>query len=58
VGVFYSFETVDKAHTGEKRDGSEDAETAVDQTPEQGMPRSGPAIRARGMTEAQAITPN
>jgi hypothetical protein len=34
VGVFCSFETVYKSQTGEKRDGSEDAETAVDQTPE------------------------
>jgi hypothetical protein len=36
VGVFYPFETIYKAQTAEKRDDSEDAETAVDQTPEQG----------------------
>ena len=34
VGVFYPFETAYKAQTGKKRDGSEDAETAVDGTPE------------------------
>ena len=34
VGVFCPFEAVYKSQTGEKRDGSEDAETAVDQTPE------------------------
>ena len=35
VGVFYPFETAYKTQAGKKRDGSEGAETAVDQTPEQ-----------------------
>ena len=36
VGVFYPFETIYKGQTGEERQDSEDAETAVDQAPEQG----------------------
>jgi hypothetical protein len=35
VGVFYPLESVYKPQTGEEREGSEDAETAVDETPEQ-----------------------
>jgi hypothetical protein len=35
VGLFYPFETVYETQTGENGDGPEDAETAVDETPEQ-----------------------
>ena len=35
VGIFRLLETVDETQTDEKRDGSEDAETAVNETPEQ-----------------------
>jgi hypothetical protein len=35
MGIFCPFETVDETQTDEKRDGSEDAETAVNETPEQ-----------------------
>jgi hypothetical protein len=35
VAMFYPFETVYETQTGENWDGPEDAETAVDETPEQ-----------------------